>query len=381
MLDNKATKFYCNQKFWWLSVDIERLQTFSCCAATPSRIDFAWLKDNPGQLFNSPQLKQERTAMLNNQPVDSCVATCWRAEAKGLTSRRLVMNGDLHTHTNVTATPENLHIIVGTSCNMTCSYCCKQYSSAWRKDIVDNGPYLTSLTDDRYIINPMDRIIGKLSQKDIGGSDVSSRLIDEIKLLCADVKEVTITGGEPFLYNGLSKLIDIIPDNINIEIWTGLGVDAKRFVRELEMISRPNVSLVISAENTGKLYEFNRYGNTWQRFLENLSHIKIDHKFNATISNLTIHGLSDFTQMFDDIIFSPCNDPDFLAINVMDDTSKLMLLDKLPVAARTMIEESIHVSPAEKQRHDLKMYINEFANRRNLSTAIFPKHFVDWIQQ
>jgi hypothetical protein len=147
------------------------------------------------------------------------------------------------------------------------------------------------------------------------------------------------------------------------------------------MISRPNVSLVISAENTGKLYEFNRYGNTWQRFLENVSHIKIDHKFNATVSNLTIHGLSDFTKMFDDVIFTPCNDPDFLAINVLDKISKGMLLDNLPIAAKTLFEDSINIEPTEQQRQDLKTYIIDFANRRNLSMSIFPKHFVDWIQK
>lgn len=379
MLTNKeATNYYCNQKFWWLSVDIERLQTLSCCAATPNKIDFTWLKDNPGKLFNTPILQQERIEMLNNQPVESCTATCWRAEANGIVSRRLSMNSNLLTHTDISATPENLHIIVGTSCNMTCVYCCKQYSSAWLKDINDCGSYNISRTDDRYIVNPMDRIISKISQKEIGGADVSKRMIDEIKLLCNNVKQVTITGGEPFLYNGLSKLVEIIPDSIDIKIWSGLGVDTKRFIRELELVSAPNVSIVISAENTGKLYEFNRYGNTWQRFLDNLSHINIKHEFNATLSNLTIHGLSDFAQMFDNIIFAPCNDPSFLAINVLDDTSKKMLLDKLPISARTIVEDSIHIEPSEQQRQDLKEYIIEFANRRNLSLDIFPKHFVDW---
>jgi organic radical activating enzyme len=379
--NREANSYYCNQKFWWLSVDIERFQTLSCCAATPNKIDFTWMKDNPGQLFNTPLLQKERSAMLNNQPVDSCVATCWRAEANGLVSRRLVMNGDLLTHTNITATPENLHIIVGTSCNMTCSYCCKQYSSAWRRDINDNGSYSMDMLDDRYTVNPMDRIISKLSQKEIGESDISKRLIDEIKLLCTTVKEVTITGGEPFLYNGLSKLVEIIPNTIDIKIWTGLGVDTKRFVKILEEISLPNVSIMISAENTGKLYEFNRYGNTWQRFLDNLSHIKIKHKFNATVSNLTIHGLPDFTKMFDNIIFSPCNDPDFLAINVMDDISKSMLLDKLPLSARTLINDSIHVEPTEQQRRDLNTYVTEFTSRRDLSLDIFPTNFIRWMQQ
>jgi hypothetical protein len=46
MLTNQqATNYYCNQKFWWLSIDIERFQTLSCCAATAHKIDFAWLKD------------------------------------------------------------------------------------------------------------------------------------------------------------------------------------------------------------------------------------------------------------------------------------------------------------------------------------------------
>ena len=127
--------FYCNQKFWWLSVDLEKFQTFSCCAATPQRVNLSWVKENPGQIFNTPLLQQERTMMLDNQPVSSCSSSCWVPESQGMPSRRLTTNGQLSTHSSVVSSPETLNIVVGTDCNMTCVYCCKFYSTAWSRDI------------------------------------------------------------------------------------------------------------------------------------------------------------------------------------------------------------------------------------------------------
>ena len=72
--------------------DLEKHQQFSCCSASPSQIDFDWLKHNTGRLFNTPLLQQERVMMLNNQPVESCRDVCFNPEKQGLSSKRLVEN-------------------------------------------------------------------------------------------------------------------------------------------------------------------------------------------------------------------------------------------------------------------------------------------------
>lgn len=376
--------FYCNQKFWWLSVDLEKFQTFSCCAATPQRVNLSWVKENPGQIFNTPTLQQERTMMLDNQPVSSCSSSCWVPEAQGMPSRRLITNGQLPTHSSIVSSPETLNIVVGTDCNMTCVYCCKFYSTAWSRD-VSKGAYPVERSDDRFVINATDRVLQHISQKEITSSTTRQLMLNEIAVVCQDsfLKEVMITGGEPFLYLDLHRLIESIPQTVNVKVWSGLGVDEKRFARELQRLSK-NVSVVISAENIGNAYEFVRYGNTWQRFTANVQELKeqgINYEFNATVTNLTVPGLKDFIEWADGtpINFQPCTDPDYLSIGVLDPDTKAMVesdMGGLP----DFINQALKVEPSQKQVYNLKSYIKEFAQRRSLSLSVFPSTLVSWLQ-
>ena len=380
-----STDFYCSQKFWWLSVDLARRQTQSCCAASPARIDTKWLTDHPGQLFNTPLAIEERKMMLDNQAVDSCGSTCWLPESQGLTSRRLSQGSQQRTHQSVHASPEVLNIIVGTDCNMTCVYCCKDYSSAWAHDIADNGNY--QLPDNRYRLAPRDRVLMKLGQKEFD----PSQLLDELAQVCADskIKEIIITGGEPFLYLKLADLVCKLSGyGIPIRVFSGLGVNADRFKRELGKISSiPELEIVISGENIGAAYEFSRNGNTWNQFNENihtLEHLGISYSFYSTVSNLTVAGIIDFAQWAGDkkVIYSPCTDPDFLAVSVMDPISKQNILDKIefyPHDIRDMLVNDLTINPSEEQRVRLKTYLLDFAARRSLTLATLPINFQYWI--
>ena len=102
IIDNQ---YYCSQKFWWLTVEPERRSMLSCCAASTEKIDLNWLKENPGQLFNTPNLQQERQQMLENNPVASCEDSCWRAERIGLPSRRTRSGSTIKSHLDVVSSP------------------------------------------------------------------------------------------------------------------------------------------------------------------------------------------------------------------------------------------------------------------------------------
>jgi organic radical activating enzyme len=389
-MTSTGKNFYCSQKFWWLTVDIEKFQTLSCCAATPSKIDLTWLKQNPGKLFNSPELLKERTMMLNNQPVNSCSPTCWVPESKNLISRRIRSNSQAITHTDIQSDPTTLHIIVGSNCNLTCSYCCKQYSSAWLNDINKNGDYSDIISnDDRFVINNSDKILLKLSQKDISKSQFNQQLINEIQSMCnsGELKEINISGGEPFLYLGLEQLINGIPPHIKIHISSGLGVDTHRFDKELAKLIGRNITITISGENIQESYEFNRYGNTWERFNKNIETIKasnIDYRFGLTLSNLTVFGLFDFINHFkgESFVAWPCTDPDFLSISVLDHKSKQLILescDTLPDNIAHIIKNSIEAAPSSEQLSNLRNFLQQFTSRRNLSMNIFPVTFRNWV--
>ena len=364
------TDSYCSQKFWWLSVHPERRTMMSCCSAFPTRIDTTWLKQNPGQLFNSPGLLLERKLILEGQRVESC-NSCWLAEDSGIPSRRTVMQSDSITHTQVQSKPTTLHIIISADCNMTCSYCCKQYSTAWLRDIEKNGAYFD---EDRYNINMDDRILLKLGQKAIKQSRTYNDILEEVKTY-KDCDQVVLSGGEPFLYNGLEDLVSGFDHTV--EIFTGLGVDSTRFARILDKLPE-HVKFTVSAENMGKLYEFNRHGNTWDNFQRNLDLLaNRNYRFCSVISNTTVHGYAEFerTYVTSDDQLNICNDPDYLGPNVLDAESKKLII------SNTEVMKAVNAESTAVQEIKAKQYIKEFASRRNLSLSIFPDSFQAWINE
>ena len=380
---NKLTDFYCSEKFTWLSVDLEKRLTYSCCKAYPEKINLSWLKKNPGQIFNTESLKSERQNMLENIPVESCRVACWIPESQGFTSRRLEL-GQEKTHTNIVAQPEILNIILGANCNLTCSYCCKQYSTSWLRDIKNNGQYLES---ERFEILPIDHILLKISQIEHKQTDAFVTLVEEIKSFDR-LKKVEITGGEPFLYNGLLEILETVPQSVDIIVYTGLGVDHTRLINQINKIKHiNNLKITVSAENINEYHEFNRYGNTYRNFEKNLKLLLesgLTVSFSSTISNLTIFGLLEFASKYDHIPinYNFCRDPDYLGVNVLDNNSKQKLsraIENSSVSIKNTIIREMSNNCTTEQQKNYSIFLKEFARRRNLSLDIFPNTMLEWL--
>jgi organic radical activating enzyme len=373
------TDSYCNQKFWWLNVDLTRKQQYSCCSATPADIDIPWLSKNSGKLFNTPLLHQERKAMLNNEPVASCYDNCVRPENQGLVSRRYIEQGNIKTHTEIESSPTLVNVIIGSTCNLTCVYCCKQYSSAWLRDIEQLGPYFDT---NRFKIWPNDQV---KKHFDIQADSDYKLLLDELALLSPDT--IHISGGEPFLYNNLYNLVSESTAK-TIKINTGLGVDPVRFQQQINKLKDiKNIEILVSGETVGKLYELVRYGNEFERFETNLQTVQqsgLKHTMVSVISNLTVLGIVDFYRRYQDVesYFVLCNDPEFLSVNVLDDVTKAIVIEqiqKLDHPVKSTILDNI-VKPATLQQHkDFSKYIQEFASRRNIALNVLPDSLINWI--
>jgi organic radical activating enzyme len=376
--------YYCSQKFTWLSVDVERREALSCCAAQSHQIDLTWLKDNPGNLFNTPILQTERQQMLENLPVETCRDSCWVPELQGLPSRRIMMQSNSRTHVDIQVnSPTTLNIVLGSTCNLTCSYCTKQYSSAWGRDIIKNGAYLDI---PRFVVNQKDKLIVQLSQNEHKESGGYTTLINEMTTF-SNLEEVFISGGEPFLYNNLPDIIKKLSSVKYIRINTGLGVDPTRFARMLDTIDHKNLLIYVSAENIEQLYEFNRYGNSWSTFMTNLQQIRdrnINYRFLSVLSNITVFGYRAFVEQFSntETEHQYCFDPSYLNVTVLDSESKEHLINSLESSTISFKSELINAvsQPAtNKQEQDFKTFILEFASRRNLTLDIFPATFKEWI--
>lgn len=376
--------YYCSQKFWWLTVDPERRLLASCCKADQQPIDTAWLKDNPGQLFNNPVIQQERQDMLNNRPVASCSRACWVPESQGIPSRRTIhAAASARQYTDINASPEVIEIILGSSCNMDCSYCTKRYSTTWLRDIATNGTYLSDYAgDDRFNITIDDRAILKAGQKAVNASPRYQHILQEITKLHKP-RVLKIMGGEPFLYNELPDIVKLM-EPAQLEITTGLGVNPNRFERIVSQLPPETTMLALSAENAGALYEFNRHGNSFNNFLTNIETINryhIRYRFANTLGNLTIHGFKQFQDEFGtpDDHFNVLIDPVYLQMNVLDERSRDQVLATDYKYHKDEIHQAVVAEYSPKQLHDFKRFAVEFARRRNLTLDVFPEHFKQWI--
>jgi molybdenum cofactor biosynthesis enzyme MoaA len=378
------SNYFCSEKFTWLSVDLEKKTNRSCCAAQPHNIDLKWLTTNPGHLFNTPELINERKMMLDNQPVATCEDVCWRTESRGMVSRRQQLGLDTLQILPVLSSPNCLHVIIGSTCNLTCVYCAKEYSNAWYRDIKTNGEYFDH---PRFNIINQDKILDKLSQNSVIESKDYQALISELHQF-DKLKSIYISGGEPFLYNNLENLLNQFDPAIEINLFTGLGVDTKRLANQLSKLDRrQNIVINISAENTGALYEFTRYGNTWQRFLDNVRVVeeqRFDIVIRSVISNTTVFGLEQFATDFEQykIEYQFCYDPDYLAVNVLDSQTKQQLITQYEhskIDIKDQLLTALSCNSTVDQQNNFIKYITQFASRRNLDMNVFPDSLNNWI--
>jgi organic radical activating enzyme len=378
-------------KFRFLKIDLESKTTYTCHAAQPHSVDFNWLSNNSGQLFNTPVNVSEREMMLVNRRNNSCEQNCWRAEDAGATSPRMYQGGEEKTHFEIKTQPEIVDLTIGSDCNLTCSYCCKEFSSSWRRDLTTNGSYSISNVDKRFELTTKDEVLMKLSQTELKSTKHYQLLLEEIKKVAPGLKKLIITGGEPFLDNQLIDVLAEIPfsNNIEIQLYTGMGVNSARFERILEKLKLiKNFYLTVSAECTDKLHEFNRYGSSWQDFENKLALLeshRIEYRFQSTLSNLTIFGFVDFANRFKNktINVTFAYQPDMMSPYVLDSASKQAIIEQiqsLPDTMRQPIEQSLLSIPTEKQRQNIKKFLNEFVSRReDLDVSIYPKTFLNWI--
>ena len=384
--------YYCSMKFRFLKIDLESKMTYNCHAAKPHPVNFIRLKDKPGQLFNTDVNVYERQQMLVNERNISCEQNCWSAEDRGATSPRIEQGGIERTHEQVITTPELIDLTINGDCNLTCSYCCKEFSSSWRRDVVTNGDYpLTNFTDLQYTANNKDRALLEISQRNLKNTEQYQALLNEIRLLAPGLKRLTVTGGEPFLDNSLVEMLTELPlgKDTFIEIYTGLGVEYKRFeriVKQLEHLN--NVLVVVSGENTGKFLEFNRYGNQYKDFVDKvtlLKQSKVKLVFQSTLSNLTIHDFHNFYKEYGnyEIWVTFAYQPTMMAPYVLDVDSKQKIkynIQTIPEKYQKMILNSIMAEPTEQQRINAAEFLREFVRRRpDLDLSIYPSTFLSWL--
>ena len=294
--NNNINTVYCKNKFVYLKIDIEKRLLYNCHKAYPHQIRSQQLSDNPGKIFNTDTMLQEREQMLNGKRNSSCAYSCYHNEDQGLPSeRQLVMKDiDVIDYQNPYSDVETLDLMLGTDCNLTCLYCSGMFSSAWRREVHKNGTYAS-------IEKNWNDVYDAVSQKHKKETPFFKLILQEISLM-KKLRTIIFTGGEPFLFNYLEDFIKVAcKKNVNLRICTGLGVEKKRF-RDVCIKIKKNqtdiqkVTILVSAEGIGKNYELVRQNDSKRvdEYIDIIKENNFNLEFICTISNLGLFGLKDF---------------------------------------------------------------------------------------
>ena len=386
--------YYCSQKFYWLKIDAEKKTINSCCSATHENIDTKWLGANPGQIFNTPTIIQDRQDMLDNKRVSSCENACWRPEDKNLWSRRLSEGSTKKTKVTLHNNPTVLDLTLSGECNLTCSYCCKNYSSAWRNDIEKNGNYdKLQGYGDRYALNVLDKTLSRVSQKQRLNTTTYDLIEKEIDIMIEKgLNKVNISGGEPLLDHRFTKVISKFSKCSSVIVSTGLGVSENVLRRCLEaMRENKNAHFKISAESTGQNFEFNRYGSDWKKFLYYLEIIKsygVKIVFTTSYANLNVVDYVKFNTLFEDTpkILNFVYEPAFLSPCNLDDHTKKIVIDGIKNSKFGNTKDAVSVIDAIQTetnnvlRQQLSYFIKEFCTRRKTNVDFMPVSFKKWLE-
>jgi organic radical activating enzyme len=375
--------YYCSAKFTDLQVHVQSRLLYNCCNAWPERINLDWLEANPGKLFYTDTMLEDRKTMLEDKSCKSCHYGCYKYEEKNLSSKRLEIRNPEYINDPM-APLRNLSISLSTDCNLTCMYCGPEFSSSWQKDIEKNGDYQLSgskLQNDNWA-----KLWSKMKQKSRSTETKFLRLLLKEISMANHITELSLLGGEPLLHNGIAKIIDSAEDK-KITITSGLGISANRLSNFLEKFKERKIKFILSAEATGRYFELLRYGHTWSDFQHRVKMLEDSNneiEFTSVISNISSLDFINFYEVFKryPIRTNPLTERPHMMPHVLDDNSKKQVLEQMnrhrddPQVNKFI--KSIETDPTATERADISNYLKDFSKRRSIDLEFLPESFKNW---
>ena len=278
-----------------------RGEYWPCCNWTPhadnilSNNQFDVKNKTIGEFWQSDQMNQIRSNMLEGKPVAGCKA-CYDEERNGTASLRQQENNGWARHkdlpdiqntikerkqTGVCPEPVSIDINFSSLCNLKCRMCFSGLSSELAKEqwgIIQqegwevNHELMRFQKDDLEIIDH-----GK-------NNKLMSELYDQFK----DIKRIYLKGGEPTLlqtmYDYLNYPVDQgKADQIQIKFNTNMTNVQKRFVQLMDQFRK--VDLTMSIDGVGEVQEYIRAPSKWSAIHKNINYfIDNNHKADLMVS-------------------------------------------------------------------------------------------------
>jgi MoaA/NifB/PqqE/SkfB family radical SAM enzyme/SAM-dependent methyltransferase len=234
-------------------------------------------RDSLDDLWNADELVSIRSAMARGEKPASCNA-CWKQEAKGGSSRRLLINPvyrDLRgglaveklaaegaaTGYRLERKPDWFVLELGNVCNLKCRSCNPLSSSRVAADRV--------------------QVAWTGQPPPTGGNGTWFKQIDELAEMIADAGHETsmlsLMGGEPFLIEQTWQLLEqLVERGVARGVYVGLSTNGQQRSAKLEHLAPQfrgfNVS--VSVDGYGKLNDYLRHGADWPALVGNLDWLR-----------------------------------------------------------------------------------------------------------
>ena len=233
-------------------------------------------------LTTSPKLKQIRRDMLDDKFPNNC-SDCYVKEQHHKTTNFDNISNRLYHIKILKDSPFKLYqdehkfelqqmdLRWRNTCNFACVYCDPVFSSVWAK---------------------FEGVPDKMTNKSMDETFLF------VKQNIKNLKTIYMAGGEPFLIKENLKIIDLIkkenPDLL-LRINTNLSILTPKIYNQLKELK--NVHWIVSAEATGKKFNYIRWPGNYQTLIQNIKKIQqLPHKvsINMTWNLLCVSNIIDF---------------------------------------------------------------------------------------
>ena len=376
---NMSKNLYCYDKFNQIFIDVENRFLYNCCHAYPERLNIDECEKDPTKIILSDQMVKDRKLMLENKRFKSC-EVCYGAEDRGEVSYRDIVEPTEHFNDPMLI-PKTIAISISTDCNMACAYCSPRLSSTWRHTVAKHGPVgINELTS-------MNKVQIKLKQHQRSQSKFFKLLMIAIENNIDSINKIVISGGEPLIHKGFFNFVEKFSKKVNIQVVTGLGTPNTIFQKFLELASRLDISVAVSAESVGTDHEFIRYdkGMPWERFhnrLKKLDEYNINYEFFNTHSNLSTFKYKEFLNLFGHkkLSLNFVTNPYYLKPCILDPESKEKFVkEHSNNPAQKKFIDLVLLECTEQDRVGCANYLKRLSTIRNISLQTFPNSFLNWL--
>jgi organic radical activating enzyme len=290
---NAVSPSFCIAKWKQVTLHLQTGHNHSCHHPTTHKIPLDELVANPSALHNTNFKKQQRKMMLEGTRPSEC-DYCWKVEdsSDNSISDRIYKSYDqtwaqpyleeIKKFTgNEDVNPSYLEVSFSSVCNLKCSYCSPQISSAWMEEIQQHGAYPTSTQFNNI------EWFKATDQMPIPHNQYNPYVEAFWKWwpsVYPTLKHFRITGGEPLLTKDTFKALDYMIENPNPNIDFSINSNMcipdsllTKFIEKIKVITEEKkvakFKIFTSADTYGDQAEYIRNGLSYDQWINNIRRV------------------------------------------------------------------------------------------------------------